>query len=119
MPRPRTPDNILKLTRNYRPSRHGPIPKPEGAPLGKPPAGLDKEFHAAWKDIVTAGDGRLVAADAVLVEVAARCLTAIRGAEARGQDSANLLRAMAALQIDPAHRRAIAKPAEINEFDAF
>lgn len=119
MPRPRTPDNILKLTRNYRPSRHGPIPPPEGEPLGKPPAGLGKEFHAAWADIVTAGDGRLVTADAVLVEVAARCLTAIRGPDARGQDSANLLRAMAALQIDPAHRRAIAKADEPNEFDQF
>ena len=119
MPRPRTPVSVLKLTGNYRPSRHGPIPPPEGEPLGDPPAGLPAEFHRAWRDIVTAGDGRLVAADAVLVEVAARCLAAVRGPDARGQDSANLLRSMAALQLDPARRRAIEKVGEPNPFDEF
>lgn len=119
MPRPRTPENILRLTRNYRPGRHGPVAPPEGPLLGKPPANLPKVFHDAWADVVAAGDGRLVTADAVLVEVAARCLTAIRGPDPRGQDSANLLRALAALQIDPARRRAIKKATEANEFDEF
>ena len=119
MPKPRVPENVLRLKRTWRKDRHGPIPPPEGAPLGDPPANLPAEFHDGWRDVVLAGDGRLVHADAVLVEVAARCLTAIRGPDARGQDSANLLRAMAALQIDPAHRRAIAKADEVNPFDQF
>lgn len=120
MPRPSKPDNILRLTGHWRRDRHGPIEPPQGKPLSaKPPKGLPSEIHQAWRDVVAAGDDRLVEADAVLVECAARSLAAIRSPEARGQDSANLLRAMAALGLDPVHRRAIKKPEPENEFNQF
>ncbi|MGK2926489.1 MAG: hypothetical protein ACSLE2_12810 [Lysobacterales bacterium] len=118
-PTPRKSQSELRLTGHWRKDRHGPIPPPEGKPLGKPPRNLAPDIQRAWRDIAAAGDGRLVQADAVVVEVAARCLAAVRGPDAKGLDTANLLRSLAALQLDAAHRRALAKPAAPNEFDQF
>jgi len=121
MPRPRTPANVLKLTRNYRPSRHGPVAKPEEQPLpADPPASLEAEHHQSWRDIHTAAGERLTWCDLILTEIASRLLTKVRGPEARGQDSANLLRCLAMMQIDPAHRRAlIQKPDPADDFSEF
>jgi hypothetical protein len=119
MPRPRKSEAELKFRGTWRKDRHGPVPPAEGKPLGKPPRDLAPDVQRAWRDICAAGEGRLTLADAVVVEVAARCLAAVRGPEPKGLDTANLLRALAALQLDTAHRRAIARPAEPNPFDQF
>ena len=119
MPRRRVPDETHRLKGTFRPSRHGPIAPPEGAPLGKPPADWDPAVQAAWRELAAAGEGRLVSADGVLVELAARLLVKCRAPDAKAGDASNLLRALAALQLDPVHRREIAKPSALNEFDEF
>jgi hypothetical protein len=75
--------------------------------------------RAAWRELAGAGKGRLVMADAVLVELAARLPVKCRHPAGKAGDASNLLRALAALQLDPVHRRELAKPGEPNEFDQF
>lgn len=119
MPRPRKSEAELRLKGTWRKDRHGPILPPEGEPLERPPKGLPADVRAAWEDIVSGGEGRLVQADAVLVELAARSLAAVRGPEAKASHSATLLRALVALQLDPAHRREIERPDADNPFNQF
>ena len=119
MPQPRKSAEVHRLTGTYRRDRHGAIPVPEGKPLGKPPRDWPADLQLAWKDITTAGAGRLVEADRVHAELAARCLARVRSPDGKAADGANLLRALACMGVDAVHRRALAKPAEPNEFDEF
>lgn len=120
MPKVKTPVAIKQLNRTYRPSRHDPKPL-DGEPLpAEPPASLEAALHGAWADIVAAGAGRLVLADALLVEVAARLLVKVRCGDARAADVSSLTRVLGMLALDPLHRQGLPppEPAE-NEFDEF
>jgi hypothetical protein len=118
MPQRRKSAEVHRLTGTYRKDRHGPVPQPDEEPLGLP-KGLPAEVRRAWRDIAASGEGRLTAADAVLVEAAARSLARVRSPEAKAADYSNLIRASMALGLDPVHRRPIEKRDAYTPFDEF
>ena len=119
MPAVRKTATIHRLQGTYRPDRHrDPMAV---APMDTtPPPHLNDAEVAAWHELAAAAEPFLARSDRFAVELAARMVVRVRGADAKAADIAQLVGLHRKLGLTPDGRRQldpVKPPAEPNAFD--